>query len=190
MSAAVKVAFPHTFISSSVIPLAFPLRVCYNSRRNTISCGEDLFRCPVRPATLNRAFSFASSLFIAFRRFSNAYRHYALPLLSNAILRRAIPLLSLPKFCGSLPLPVISYPHVSFAAPSTSIPSTSFAVLRCSALFLCPSMHHSAVAKQRLAFLDSANAYLCISMPCFSFPLLCRSRHCCAGPFHCGTLPS
>ena len=160
----------------------------------TIAAGTQYLVVKISSAALfglpaEQGFSFASSLFIAFRRFSNAYRHYALPLLSNAIHRRAIPLLSLPKLCGSLPLPVISYPHVSFAAPSTPIPSTSFAVLHCSALFLCPSMHHSAVAKQRLAFLDSANAYLCLSMPCFSFPLLCRSRHCYAGPFHCETLP-
>lgn len=108
----------------------------------------------------------------------------SLPLLYISLLCLAMPCYSIASLCFSLPCRRETPPCQTIALPFNAIQFTSL-LCQCAVAMPCHARLSASIAAH-----GESERFRCCSVPRFTYPLLCRSRHCCAGPFLCVTSPS
>lgn len=108
----------------------------------------------------------------------------SLPLLYISLLCLALPCYSIASLCFSLPGRRETPPCQTIALPFNAIQFTSL-MCQCAVAMPCHARLSVSIAAH-----GESERFRCCSVPRFTYPLLCRSRHCCAGPFLCVTSPS
>ena len=128
------------------------------------------------------------------RRNSSAVLCVSLPFSSTAVhllampcyalLCLAMPCYSIASLCFSLPCRRETPPCQTIALPFNAIQFTSL-LCQCAVAMPCHARLSVSIAAH-----GESERFRCCSVPRFTYPLLCRSRHCYAMLFHCNTLPS
>jgi hypothetical protein len=101
-----------------------------------------------------------------------------------ALLCLAMPCYSIASLCFSLPCRRETPPCQTIALPFNAIQFTSL-LCQCAVAMPCHARLSVSIAAH-----GESERFRCCSVPRFTYPLLCRSRHCYAMLFHCNTLPS